>query len=477
MMGCGANKPHADATMTKNPVVLLTILAFTVSLSSAIAWKVSDVDFATKLGSERLSEAYVCTALVIFASSSLILSGLKWLTPQVVFLSVQRYAGLAFGLLACCETLFSLSRFSTMIFIFKVIGYAYSALVLNSFWIALNPYDEKSPVTTGQCTLYSLSTYVGMAVAGVLLQSDTLHAGQLGLLVAGCSVICWIIGSIAFGGDEILPSTPRPVEEPPRPSHSQTLWRAIFASRAVMTLVVGSVLLNVLVSSTEYYFIADFESRFLSLKDAPSGVQSIGSFVTLIGLGNILALFSWKLWHRHRIGRAGLPIAALFAVFMMRIGFTQSHSVISSVVTLLIVESLYPLVVESNMQYLLARFGESERVSARTLIDTVAEPAGLLLSAILLILPGFDIQALGIGVVFVALLLLLYSCSVDSAWRSRQLANFQHMLTSVPARCSTLLVIFPTFLPCVDIPYDLTEDLIEVDGYNWLYIPAVHWGD
>jgi hypothetical protein len=178
-----------------------------------------------------------------------------------------------------------------------------------------------------------------------------------------------------------------------------------------------------------------------------------------------------------RLGRAGLPVATVLAVLMMRIGFTDSHSLISSVLTLLVVESLYPLVVESNMQYLLARFSESERVSARTMIDTIAEPAGLLLSAILLIIPGFDIHALGIGVVCVALLLLLLSCSADAAWRKAQVASFQQMISLVATSCSTYLVLCQTLLPCIDIPYELTDDLVVVEGYNWLYIPAIQWCD
>jgi hypothetical protein len=161
---------------------MLALLAFTVSLSSSIAWKVSDVDFATKIGSDRLVEAYICTAFAIFGSSSLILSGLKFLSPQSVFLSVQRYAGISFGILALFEAFFSLSHYTSMIFVLKVLGYAYSALVVNSFWIALDPYDTKSPVTAGQCTLYTFCTYFGMAIAGVWLQSDTIGAAQLGLL-------------------------------------------------------------------------------------------------------------------------------------------------------------------------------------------------------------------------------------------------------------------------------------------------------
>ena len=129
------------------------------------------------------------------------------------------------------------------------------------------------------------------------------------------------------------------------------------------------------------------------------------------------------------------------------------------------------------MQYLLARFPETEQVSARTMIDTIAVPAGLLLSAILLVIPGFDIHALGIGVVCVALLLLLFSCSADAAWRKAQLSSFNQMVSLVTARCSTYLVLCQTLLPFIDHPLELADDLLVVEEYNWLYIPAVHWCD
>ena len=459
-------------------VGLLALLSFTVSLSSCIAWKVSDVDFASRLGSDMLCEAYVLMALALFASSSLILLGLRWLSPQAIFLSVLKYAGIAFGLLACCEAVFCISQFNSVIFALKVAGYVYSVLVINSFWIAAGYGNEKSGMTAGQSSLYCFSSYLGMAAAGVWLQSDTLRAGQLGLLVTFCSILCWMLGKLAFRTDEpITFSCQAPAVDKPRSSPVQTLLRAIMSSRAVLALVVGSILLNVLVSSTEYYFIADFESRYLLLNNAPRAVQSIGSFVLLIGLGNIFSLGTANLLSRFHIGRVGLPFAAILSAIMIRVGFTNSHSLISSVLTLLVVESLYPLVVESNMQYLLDRFPESERIAARTMIDTIAEPAGYILSAILLVLPWFDIYALGIGVVCVSFLLILFSYSVDSAWRTIQLALFKQRLTSVATYCSTFAVLGQTLLIGADVSYDLVEDVGVFEGYNWLHISAVQWCD
>ena len=479
-MSIGANALNYFAAPKNRQFWLLAILAFTVSVSSSIAWKVSDVDFARQLGSDRLAEAYIFIAIAIFGLSSLILSGLKSHSPQAIFLTVQRHATVSFGILAFSEALLSLSHYNCIIFVLKVIGYAYSVIVVNAFWIAIDPDDENIHITTGQYTIYTFCTYFGMAAAGVWLQSESIRAGHLGILVASLSIVCGLLGSLAFDTKHhllVLPSTKTIAQSQAVISPSQTLIRAMLGSRAVMTLILGSIVLNVLVSTTEYYFIADFESRFVTLKDAPCSVQNIGSFVTLIGIGNILTLVSSRLWSRFRLGRVAIPVASIFAVLMMRIGFSDSHSLLSSVLTLLVVESVYPLVVESNMQYLLAHFPEHERVSARTMISTIADPAGLLLSAILLIIPAFDIHSLGLGVACVALLLLVFSCSSDARWRKSQMASFRQKLAHIAARCSTFLFLSQTFMASAEQPYEVTDDLLVVEGYNWLYLPAVHWGD
>jgi hypothetical protein len=428
---------HRWFTLKYVKVGLLALLSFTASMSSWIAWKASDVDFAERLGSDMLCEAYVCIALALFLSSSLVLLGLRWLTPKSIFFKVQQYSWYVFGALAACESLFQISQSDSMTFFLKVTGYVYSSLVVNSFWIATSQDDEDSEMTSGQLTLYCLCSYLGVAAAGVWLQSETIGSSQLGLLVMCCSAICWMLGKLAFGHECRQPFIQHSeTAEKTGCSPVQTLFRAMTSSSLVLSLVVVSILLNVLVSSTEYYFIADFESRYLSLNDSPSATHSLGSFVLLIGLGNILSLTTTRLFSRFHIGRAGIPFAAILSAMMMRIGFSEGNSLLTAVLSLLVVESLYPLLVESNMQYLLAHFPESERISARLMIDTIAEPVGLLLSAMLLVLPWFDIHVLGIGVVCVAVLLIVFSFSVDSRWRARQLASFKQMFSRAAARYS-----------------------------------------
>ncbi len=471
--------PYSLATAPRTlKIILLSFLAFTVSLSSSIAWKVSDADFATKVGSDSLASAYMLTAFMMFIGAGCVLARLKKGSPQSIFFSVQKISSIAFGTLAMVETVFHISQFTSIIFILKVIGYGYSAIVLNSYWIGLDSYNSRTRLSTSECTLFSFCTYVGMLVAGVCLQSNSIGASQLGLLVACCSVVCWILGRIAFGAAVNELYLPAKEDEPPRTEpFGQTIWQAIRSSSAVMTLVVGSLLLNVLILSTEYSFIADFESRLFSQSGTPTRVQSVGTFVAMIGLGNILTLFSYRIWSRFCLARAILPVATVLALITIRVGFTDCHSIFASVMALIVVESLYPLVVESNMQYLLNRFPPSERMKARMLIETIAEPTGILFTAILAALSWIDTHTMSIAVVFFTLALALFSWYMDSSWQKRQELSFRSAALGFASRCCAWLVMAHTLLPCLEHCVDFSEDLKIVEGYNWLCIPAVKWAD
>ena len=186
----------------------------------------------------------------------------------------------------------------------------------------------------------------------------------------------------------------------------------LFRSKRLVALVLVSVIFSILVRSTEYTFIADFEVKYLCVDNTGNGWRSIGSFVTLIGLGNMLTLISWQIWSKYTIGRAGLPIATVAAFCMINYVTTNNYPLLASVFILIVVESLYAIVVESNLQHLLEYFDEQDRSVTRVLIDAVVEPAGLLLSVFLFVLPGFSTQTLGVVVVVVTFVVLLYNWRV-----------------------------------------------------------------
>jgi hypothetical protein len=469
-MTVGSQGLLSFAPQRRHQIILQSVLAFVTSFSSSIAWKLSDADFATKVGSDYLAESYFLSALMLFLSSYLMLSSLKKESPQKTFIRVQKAATIGFSVLAVFEWFFHISQYQHVIFAMKGLGYAFSYVVINAFWISLDVYSRDSTVTKAQCTWYLFCSYVSMAAAGFCLQSETLSSSQLGICVAACSTVCWAIGKFAY--ELPLKTT---VVDPVlyrRPSARQVLWGAMRGSPGIATFVIASVLLSVLASSTEYSFIVDFEAKYMSLTDASQNIQSFGSFVTLIGLGNILTLFSSQLCSRYRLGRASIPLATVGVCVMIRLGFADNHSIFSSVLTLLTIESLYPLIVESNLSHLLGLFHESERVSARLMLDTIIEPTGLALSAVFLEIPYIDINTLGVAVVVVAMLLAGFSCTIDKGWKDKLLQAWHWKQAFLARQVYTALVAVLTLLSAAQI--DETPDALWlIDDSEWVSIPII----
>jgi hypothetical protein len=396
--------------------VLLSLLAFIVSFCSTLAWRVLDVDFVTRIGSGRLAIVYVYAAIVVFSSSALMMIRSSRVTPQAIFQSVQKYATVGFVIIGGTQWAFDTCQHTWMLYGVKIFGYAYSILLFNAFWIALDPCNDRLHPSKLQTTLYSVLLYFGMASAGIWLQAYNLGAGQVGIVATFCSLLCWIIGRYAFDerGCSSLNDSAETNSDPIHRHHISKIIPLLFRSKRLIVLVLVSVFFSILVRSTEYSFIADFETRYLSVDNSGNGWRSIGSFVTLIGLGNIITLISWQIWSKCTIGRASLPIATVVAFCMINYDSTNNYPLFASVFVLIVVESLYAIVVESNLQHLLEYFDKQDRSVTRVLIDAVVEPAGLLLSAFLFLFPGFSIRTLGVIVVFATFLVLLYN------WRVRR---------------------------------------------------------
>jgi hypothetical protein len=141
-MTLDATRSQLSSIKSSTKTFLITLLGFIVSLSSSFAWKVSDVDFAKKLGTPYLENAYLLTAAVLFVGAMSFVIGLKRKTIREIFFIFQKYSLLFFGCLGVIELFFHISTYPEAVFLFKVIGYAYSSLVVIVFWLLLNPYSK-----------------------------------------------------------------------------------------------------------------------------------------------------------------------------------------------------------------------------------------------------------------------------------------------------------------------------------------------
>jgi hypothetical protein len=411
--------------------LLLSILAFIVSLSSTLAWRVADIDFVTRIGSGRLTIVYIYVAIVVFASSALIFFKNNQISPRGIFQAVQKYATSLFILIGTIQAFFDVKENIWLLYSIKIFGYAYSILLFNAFWIALDPCNKHLHPSKLQTSLYSFSLYLGMATAGLWLQSHNVEATNVGIVAIICSLLCWIIGQYAFPSS--LTPTTKVDGSSAKPHHASQIVQLLIHSKKLILLVLVSLFFSILVRSAEYCFIADFETRYLSVDNADGNLRPIGSFVTLIGLGNIITLISWQIWNKWTIGRASLPLATLAAFFMMKLCSTTNYSLLTSVLILIVVESLYAIIVESNLQHLLEHFDEQDKSVTRVLIDAIVEPSGLLLSATFFLLPGFSIPLLGGAIIITASMVLLYNWKHS---RDALLANSRSVRRFLTSLCT-----------------------------------------
>ena len=406
---------------------LISLLSFIVSAASTFAWKISDIDFITQVGAHKLTTVYICAAIVIFISSSIIVLRCSKIAAQTIFLEVQKYALVIFGILACTQLFIDSYRTIWFLYTVKIMGYAYSILLFNALWNTFDSYSNQEEPTGIQTTLYSASLYLGMTAAGCTLQQSPLGATELGLIVSILSLFSWIVGQMAFTEEQI--QTPSSYQKSTVHRHHCTqFFPLLFQSKKTITLVVVSILFSILVRSTEYFFISDFELRFFMVDNIEGSSKTIGSFVTLIGLGNIITLISWQIWSRLTIGKAALPLITIVAFLGIKISSLSSYSMASAVLILMVVESLYAIVVESSLQHLLEHYDEQDRTAIRTLIDAIVEPTGLLLSAILFLIPEFSVSILGVSVICIATFVLLYNIKIGVFQKKKR--SFLHGICS-----------------------------------------------
>lgn len=457
-MKLGAISVNNICTKDSFKVLLTAVLGFIVSLSSSIAWKASDVDFAEKLGSGYLGKAYILSAVVLFIGAMSFVFSFKKKSANEIFCNFQKYALFVFGSVGLVETLFHISQYKEVIFLLKVLGYVYSCLIINIFWLMLNPYKKNSRITATQYTLYILSIYFGMTFAGLLLQTCISGTHQLGLCVAGGSTICWLLEKY------VCEATEEPLVENGKTNSSGCLDAKTFSSsQTIIMLVIGSLLLNILISSTEYNVISNFENRFSLSAVSNGGNKTLGSFVALTGIGNIAALLSSRLVYHYYLGRGGIALTAFFSSLVLYFGFSDGNSLLVSGLALVITESLYPLVVESNLSRILEYFPDSKQLVTRALMAAFTEPIGLLLSALLLTMSWVSICTLGACVIALSFLLYIYSYTVEKKW-VEFFAKLRQKKYIFAARLSTFLMLCQVTLPQTDQPKENSEVQITHDS-------------
>ncbi len=384
---------------------LTLLLSFVATLASTLAWKSTDVDFVATMGAKPLSAAYIFIAVLLVFSGVLLGFLRKTYTPERLFIRLQQLSWIALLVLWLIEMQYNISSIPLGIFTLKVLGHVYSSITPLSFWIMYDPYDPFCRISKSNYTLLLTTGYLGMASSGVVFNLIPLHGASSFIPIIGSlSFLLWLIANICHpeAAQRTLKKEPNIGATTPSNNTSATqgsLKAKKRFSRSTIFLISGSILLNSIASSSEYSIIADFETQFLASREGLDSSQSLAQFLTLFGLGNLFALISCRIWYTVRLGPFGLMSIGLLALSFAQFSgyittffpFLEStllpwlHSpIVTAAISLLIIESLYPIVVQSNMMNVLSTLSIPTQRQARAIIESSAEALGLIVSAVLI---------------------------------------------------------------------------------------------
>lgn len=399
--------PKASFLFSKTPKTfsktgfLTFFLSFIASVASTLAWKITDVDFATKMGAKSWSYAYGCIALFLILAGIGVAVLRKSRSSERIFIRIQQISLCFFLFLWLIEMQFDISSIPLGVFALKVIGHIYSSVTILTFWIMYDPYDPFCRISQPTYTMILTAAYIGIAFSGVVVNFLP-HTGVASFipLLSILSFIVWFVSNLCHpkAAERTFQQNISTKIEPVIFSDTPELSKKRRFSRSTLFLIIGSIALNSITSSSEYAVIADFESQFFEHEGGYSFL-ALGQFLTIFGLGNLIALISCTIWYNVRLSPVGLMIIGALAICLAQcspsialvfpnigemVASWMNPAMMTAAGSLFIVESLYPIVVQSNMTNVLAALPITIQRQARAIIESSAEALGLIVSVIIM---------------------------------------------------------------------------------------------
>lgn len=378
------------------------LLGFVWALAVMSALKFSDTLFLTHLGAHNLPNAYIMTATGLLIIAFVQLFALQKIEGHQLYLitigiGVSFYSLITFFLWTHSQGLPDALWYSLRVF-----GYLFLAIMLTCYWTFVDQYHHMQDAKRQYC-LYTSAIFAGIATAGAVLRSGFINFHYwLFAIICLLSLTFFLILRIR---QRLKLSYEDPEEgtnlDPP-PTILQTI-KTLFSSKFTALLAMSCFLTYLILCFTEYNYMGSFESHFIkgpspfedSLED-PTFKRFFGYLVLSVSIVNII--FGLFLYSRiiRRFGVTSLlaftPILLCTAFF----GWNVSDSLIFPIIGFFVDEGAIYIVEDSNLNLMLNGVPQKVKYRIRVLLESFFEPFGMLISGLLLSIPGLNSKLIGI---------------------------------------------------------------------------------
>lgn len=360
----------------------------------------SDGLFLERIGAPHLPYVYLWAALGMISISTLVLYSLRVVSPY-------RILTLAMGIGVC--VCFIASIFLTgdpppaFWYALKIAARITYTVLIACSWTFIDQYHDLQDAKRVYA-LYSAAYFTGTILAGTAINLFLDRIGFAGLLLAAATSLFGALLEARGIGLKAKPVHDDTVEGVFSGSRNSffSMIRLVFQSRFALLLLSLSLILQLLITVTEFNYMDSFGKTFHAEGEI---AEFLGKCRALISFGNILfGVFFYGRFVR-RLGIAKVLLITPLFFLGVYTAWVSQDAIALAVLGLIAVDGVL-FTIEDNCFNLLSNAVPAQLKSrVRILNDSFFEPTGMLLSACLLFAIQQGSHWLGLGLSIGALLL------------------------------------------------------------------------
>ena len=368
------------------------------SFGTMILEILADGFFLERVGAQYLPIAFIITSLCMITTSILVL--VKTRQPERILLT-----GLKGGALFCIAAAIFMSVSPPVWFWFglKIFTKILSVILIASVWTFTDLYHDLHNAKRVYA-LYNATYFAGSICAGTLInQALDLFGSSILLIIAAVLILFALLEA-----KKISLMTPHLVPYPPQETEtseqSPSLIKRVFRSPYTLTLLSLSLIINLLITVSEYSYMDSFGRIFQTMHSSENAlVEFLAKCKAWIAGCNILI---GSLFYGRFLRKTGLNNVLLIPPLFFLTVYSEwliSDTLLIAIFGLIAVDGVVFTVEDTCFNLLSKAVPYSIKPKVRLINDSFFEPIGMLLSACLLLLMRYGNLWIGLVLSVLAL--------------------------------------------------------------------------
>lgn len=382
--------------------LLFALLGFLWSLGAYCGWTLSDGMFLEHVGASSLPLIYLFMAFGLFGCSFLFLWAFKHFNAFRIYLICLFLGFLGYALLILLLPATKELGHHPFWFSVKLFCNMLGIVLTTCFWFFVDQYFNLQNAKR-LYSLFNASIFLGNACGGALIAFSLEEIGVKGIFFAIIALL-FVTSFWVFYIHSFVPhSRDEGTEDTQAPEHQPLgkIIRGFLRSKFTLLLMFFYFLIQLINVTTEYTYMQSFDAYFDIPRTESVEAQNqltifLGQATAWIALANVFFGFFFYSRLAVRFGLSNMiGISSLFFLITFT-SWSFTDALLVAILGLVVVEGISYTLDENNSNLLLNAVPSPLRNKARVAIDSLFEPLGMLVSALLFLFLQIESKTIGI---------------------------------------------------------------------------------